>query len=169
MKHYWKHLKYTLRHKFWVGWYLFQEGHFWQALTHDWTKFLPIEFIPYARHFFEPDGTAIKHHAKDESGYYDPFDHSDEPFKRAIWHHFRSNKHHWQFWTISKDFGTGVYALEIPRRYVIEMICDFKGAGKAHGTSDITNWWNKNNHKLVLHPKTRKKIAEIMNRGVRVG
>ena len=47
-------------------------------------------------------------------------------------HHKAHNKHHWEYWT---DFGEHgeVIANKIPSVYVIEMVCDWIGAGKVYG------------------------------------
>jgi len=54
MKANWQYLKKLLRHK----WFTFLEcrklGIPWRGLVHDWTKFLPDEFRPYARWFYGP-------------------------------------------------------------------------------------------------------------------
>ena len=51
---YWKYLKAVLKHK----WFVFIEcrklGIPWLGVIHDLSKFLPSEFIPYARYFYGP-------------------------------------------------------------------------------------------------------------------
>jgi hypothetical protein len=48
---YWKYFKYVVKHK----WYVFvaccKQGIIWRGIIHDMSKFLPSEFIPYARFF----------------------------------------------------------------------------------------------------------------------
>jgi len=65
MKKYFEYLIYVLRHK----WYVFIEccrvGIIWSGLTHDLSKFLPDEFIPYANYFY---GNNKK--KRDKTGYY---------------------------------------------------------------------------------------------------
>ena len=51
MKRYIAYLKYVLRHKRYVAQERFREGMYWRAFVHDMSKFLPSEFIPYAKHF----------------------------------------------------------------------------------------------------------------------
>jgi hypothetical protein len=38
-----------------------------------------------------------------------------------------------------KEDGTVRY-LDIPRKYIIEMICDWRGAGRAQGTNPKGDW-----------------------------
>jgi hypothetical protein len=47
-------------------------------------------------------------------------------------HHYHKNKHHWQYWLDIEDWPDKVYAIKMPYKYVIEMFCDFVGAGKAY-------------------------------------
>lgn len=57
MKRHFAYLKYVLRHKYFV----FREGlklgvPILSLILHDWDKFLPDEWFPYARTFYAPDG-----------------------------------------------------------------------------------------------------------------
>lgn len=47
-----KYLSYVLRHKWFVLLQCLSNGQFWLGIIHDWSKFLPSEFFPYARHFY---------------------------------------------------------------------------------------------------------------------
>src|SRR6185295_4192957 len=89
------YLHYVLLHK----WYVFQAGlkmgiPMRRAVIHDWTKFLPGEWFPYAHQFFNPDGS--RRNVRDKSGAYDP---NSQPldFQRA-WIFHQRNPHHWQAW-----------------------------------------------------------------------
>lgn len=122
MKRHWKYLKYVLRHK----WYVLVEGRklhvpIWQLILHDWSKFLPSEWFPYARTFYTQDG---KNH-------YQP----GESFLVAWNHHEKRHKHHWQYWVLVMDSGDMV-PLPIPDRHRREMLADWRGAGRALGKSD---------------------------------
>lgn len=52
--------------------------------------------------------------------------------------------------------------LKIPTKYVKEMICDWRGAGRAQGTLDTKAWYEKNGQKMQLHPDTRKEIEILL-------
>ena len=104
MKHF-KYLKYVLRHK----WFVFIEcckmGYPFLGLIHDWSKFRPSEFLPYAEHFYGKDS----HHkdgshqqkgiktGRDETGYYKPTDTGDKAFDFAWLLHQKRNRHRWQW------------------------------------------------------------------------
>ena len=49
MRKYWDYFKYIVEHKKNVGIECLKAGMFIHAITHDLSKFLPSEFIPYAK------------------------------------------------------------------------------------------------------------------------
>lgn len=51
MRKYLKYFNYVFRHKWFVFVECFKFGLLWQGLIHDWSKFLPDEFIAYANFF----------------------------------------------------------------------------------------------------------------------
>jgi hypothetical protein len=105
--------------------------------------------------FYNKDGSART--VRDETGYYDPKGLSEQ-FDRAWLHHQHYNKHHWQHWFLVNDTD-GEYCLKMPERYMKEMLCDWRGAGKAiTGKDNTKEWFAKNQDKMKLHPKTREWI-----------
>jgi hypothetical protein len=80
----------------------------------------------------------------------------------ALNHHFHHNEHHWQHWLIpGKNEST---ALEMPDKYILEMVADWHGASKAYsGDWGIQEWLNNNYQKLLLHPTTALKLRSILN------
>lgn len=88
---YWAYFKKVNEHR----WYVFQEarklGIPFLGLIHDWSKYLPSEFIPYARYF--------------NSGYARGEQPEDVKlaFDFAWLHHQRWNKHHWQSYVLHND------------------------------------------------------------------
>jgi len=146
MTKYFKYLRYVLRHK----WFVFIEcckvGIPLRGFLHDMSKFLPSEFIPYARHFYGKDPRK-----RDKTG--------NPKFALAWLMHQKRNNHHWQFWLLIEDGGDTI-VFEMPLKYRKEMLCDWKGAGKAQGTPDTIAWYRANSHKLRLGPVTRIWIEE---------
>jgi len=137
-------------------WYVFLEcraaGIGWLGIIHDLSKFLPDEFIPYVRHDWDGE--------KDDVGYCKPADTGDEAFDYAWLLHQKRNKHHWQWWVLPEDDG-GTKVLEMPSKYRREMLCDWRGAGRAQGYGDNTKeWYQKNRDRMRLHPRTREWIEE---------
>lgn len=105
-----------------------------QGILHDMSKFSPTEFIPSAK-YFQGDRSPINAE-KEQIGY------------SAAWlHHKGHNKHHWEYWTDFDETGKIIPA-KIPYKYVVEMICDWIGAGKVYSSykwkpSDPLDYYNK--------------------------
>ncbi len=147
MRKYIKHFITILRHKYYVGIECFRRGLYWQGIMHDMSKFHPVEFFASAR-YFQGDKSPIEAE-KAEKGY-----------SIAWLHHKYNNKHHWIYWT---DMVNGEWVgLRMPKKYVIEMLCDYIGAGKAYNKEKWTpkeplNYYlNVEKDKMLLHPETRE-------------
>jgi hypothetical protein len=151
-----KYLKTLLRHK----WFVFLEGlkigcNPFLLFIHDSSKFLPDEFVAYARSFAGP------------------WKYSDRPkdvieaFDRAWLFHQHRNKHHWQHWILTQD-DDPTMCVEMPVKYVLEMVADWRGAGRAYGKTsrgDDPNtvvWYSKRRNKIKLHPNTRQVVEDLL-------
>jgi len=145
-----EYASYVMRHK----WYVFVEcwrlGIVWRGVTHDLSKLRPDEWVPYATFFHGP--RAIQR--RDASGYYKPTDTGDGAFDFAWLLHQKRNRHHWQWWVIPED-GGGEKMLPMPADDRLEMLADWRGAGRAQGTPDTRSWYMVNRDKMRLHPDTR--------------
>lgn len=143
IKHF-KYLKYLIRHKYFV----FIAGvrvdvSWWRLIIHDWSKFMPIEWFAYVNTF------------------YGEFRYAERPFKLikefdlAWLHHQHCNPHHWQYWILKNDDGT-TKTLEMPDKFVREMVADWAGAGRGiTGKWEVAEWYEKNKHKIILGTGTR--------------
>lgn len=153
MKTYLNHLKTICHHKSYVLKECVACGIIWQGLIHDLSKFSIIEFAPSARYF---QGTRSPIEAeKEELGY-----------SKAWLHHKGHNKHHWEYWTDFADDGS-IIANKIPYNYVVEMICDWIGAGKAYTKTkwtqnDPLDYYRKVRQGRHFHPNTEKIILECL-------
>jgi len=148
----WRYLSYVVRHK----WFVFIEccrlGIPTRGLLHDLSKFLPSEWFPYVYHFYGRRPTS-----KEEE---------DPRFDMAWLLHQRRNRHHWQWWVLAYDDG-GSRAMKMSRRDVLEMMADWRGANRAqggNGCSDTVAWYAKNKGRMDLHPDTRYKVEEMVER-----
>jgi len=157
VKRHLSYLKYVLLHK----WYVWQAGlvtgaPLWRLLIHDWTKFRPSEWKDYAPNFYRLDGSSQERDDRPEA--------VKGPFRKALQRHYKRNKHHWQYWVYFRPDTRELKALEMPEKFVREMIADWMGAGKAT-TGDwdsIEEWYPKNKDKMILHDATRLKVEEIL-------
>ena len=148
MNNFMKHLKTTLRHKYYVAKSCFKCGLYKQGLLHDLSKFSPIEFL-----------TSVKYYTGKRS----PIDVEKEllGYSAAWMNHKNKNKHHWQYWT---DFIDGkVIPLIMPPEYFVEMICDWVGAGKAYNEGEwsidtFKKWYENNKDKMLIHEQNKEFI-----------
>lgn len=102
----WRNLLYILDHKLNVFIECWKEGLFIQGITHDLSKFSPKEFFPYAKKFFSDGELSTDDEMK---------------WKYAWLHHQHKNKHHWEYWVVNPNTKQ---ALPMPRKYLVEMVCD---------------------------------------------
>lgn len=149
----WKYLKSVLRHKRFV----YEEGRklglsVWRCLIHDWQKFLPVEWLPYARAFYGP-----KNQATGKPDGRPDFDH-------AWLHHQKFGPHHWQYWVLMEDSGK-VHCLPMPDVYRRELLADWRGANRAYGDQPLTTWYLKTAEARKLHPETRDWIEAQLGIG----
>ncbi len=160
MKHL-KYLSYIVRHKWFVLCACWSRGLYWQGIVHDWSKFLPSEWLPYAEYFYGPRYTVDdRRRALAVCSAIFP---SEEEIRRRFdvaWlKHLHRSPHHWQHWVLREDSGL-TKPLEMPRRYAVEMVCDWKGAGRVmNGKSDNTvSWYFRHKSDMSLHPATQKLV-----------
>jgi len=146
----------VLRHK----WFVFVEccklGIPWLGVIHDLSKFLPSEFVPYARYFYGGDRSTAE--ATEWSRAF-----AKEAFDMAWLHHQHRNKHHWQRWLMTLDSARSdgkMLAFPMPDRYRKEMLADWRGAGRAHGNPNTKEWYEQHREQIRLDPVTRKWIEE---------
>lgn len=133
----------------------------WLGIIHDWSKFLPDEFLPYARHFYGkyPKFAEIKH----LPAIYTGLTQEDIAYQFDFgWlHHQHRNKHHWQRWLLTLDSARSdgkSFPLPMPDKYRREMLADWRGAGRAYGNSNTADWYTKNKAHIQLHPDTQQWI-----------
>lgn len=125
----------TIRaHRKWARKYCFMAGIPWRGLTHDLSKYSPIEFFESARYW---TGTSSPiEEAKKAQGY-----------SRAWLHHRGRNSHHWAYWADNYSEGLTVYPMSC--KDFTEMVCDFLAAGRAYNRGFFTYskeraWWLAN-------------------------
>lgn len=146
------HAEKIIVHRFWVRHYCFRIGLFRQGITHDLSKFTPIEFFESVR-FYQGDRSPIDA-CKEKNG-----------VSSAWLHHRGRNRHHWEYWV--DDLQKGMRPVCMPYRYAAEMLCDYLGAGRAYMGKDFSyekeyDWWKKKREVIVVHPAVRVFIQQCM-------
>lgn len=152
MNVYIKHLKVVCKHKYYVMQMCFKCGLYKQGILHDLSKFSPIEFFTSAR-YFSGDRSPIDNE-KDVKGY-----------SIAWLHHKSNNKHHWQYWLDNR--GADIFAVEMPREYVAEMLCDWYGASRAYNGASwdfgiLLDWIERNINNALLHENVKHIIGKMV-------
>lgn len=148
------HFKTICIHKFWVAYYCFKFGLYWQGIIHDLSKFSLTEFKESIKYY---------------TGTSSPIDacKKDKGYSEAWLHHKGRNKHHYEYW--QDNFDSGTTHLEIPFKYCLEMICDFLAAGRTYDKNNFLyqneyTWWeNVKDSKKAMTDKTKIIIEYALN------
>lgn len=160
------YLKYILEHKKNVFKTCWKRGLYLHAFTHDLSKFLPSEFIPYAKWFYGEYGVRWNG-GTCNSWEFDEHNKCKQDFDYAWEHHQVKNKHHWNYWTYDIDeyysnMGElGRFKLkqpkDMPLKYIKQMICDWEGMALKFG--DTAQQFYMNNYgKIELSLKSRLEL-----------
>ena len=147
---YWKYLLYVLEHKKNVFKTCWKKGLYLHAFTHDLSKFMPDEFIPYARHFYGSypseavlnTVSCIKNKSKTLTK-----EKVERRFNKAWELHYKRNKHHPEHW-VGKN---------MKRNNIEQMICDleamslkFGGSAQAYYLNNYNKWEITKNTRLGI-------------------
>ena len=152
--HFWAHLRTINRHRALVRKYCFRLGLYWQGLTHDLSKYAPVEFFAGVKYFqgdHSPNDAQRKEH-----GY------------SASWlHHKGRNKHHLEYWIDYSTTKAGLTGMKIPLRYVCEMVCDRVAAsktyrGSAYRDSDPYDYYMRSVGHYMIHPNTAALLLDML-------
>jgi hypothetical protein len=144
MNNYWEHFKTICTHKANVYKLCKKVDIPWRGITHDLSKFSPIEFIESAK-YYSGDRSPIEN-CKRING-----------VSKAWQHHKGRNTHHWQYWLDNtKDDIVGRL---MPFEDCLEMLCDQFAAGMTYKGNDWSidyqrNWWDSkiDSHSKYMHP-----------------
>lgn len=149
------HLKTINHHKGLVLRYCFRVGLYWQGLTHDLSKYSPVEFLVGAR-YFQGDQSPNNLERKARG------------YSSAWLHHKGRNKHHLEYWIdYAQGETTNMTGMEMPVRYVVEMFCDRVAASRTYRKekyqdSDPLDYYMKSRDHYFLHPKTRALLENML-------
>ena len=130
------------------------------AFTHDLSKFLHSEFIPYAEYFYGEDGVKLKNNYifheipinEAEENLQNKYKICKEKFDIAWEHHYKNNKHHWNYWIGRK----------MPSKYIIQMICDWEAMALKFGDT-AQEFYMKNYDNIILEVESRCELEFHLN------
>lgn len=125
-----------------------------QGLVHDLSKFSPTEFIPSVKYYVG--------HRSPNVGEREAYGYS-----KAWIHHKGRNKHHYEYWKDYVKKGEGESAVEMPYRYVVEMMCDRIAAckvyhGKDYTKKDALHYFHMGRAQYYMHPNTKRDLTELL-------
>lgn len=120
------------------------QNYIWE---HDKSKFTSHEYDPYDEYFYGKKTKEVMSN-----------------FNYAWLHHIHNNKHHWQYWVlINDDPEEGTIALDIPYKYVLEMIADWWSfSWKSGDLYEIFDWYDSHKTYMILSKNTREAVEEIL-------
>ncbi len=156
MHNFFGHLGTILHHKKLVRHYCFKAGLYKQGITHDWSKYHPVEFWNGVR-YYQGGKRSPNYGEKKGNGY-----------SSAWLHHKGRNRHHFEYWIdYSLDPSQGLQGMPMPTRYVLEMFCDRIAASKnynreTYDDSFALKYYEKHRNHYVLHPDTKKLLEYLL-------
>ena len=87
-----------------------------------------------------------------------------QEFNMAWLHHIHHNPHHWQYWILINDNpNEGEIIMDMPFKYMIEMICDWWAfSWKKGDLTEIFGWYEEHKDYIKLSSVTRNKVEKIL-------
>lgn len=147
------HLKTVNKHRFTVCKLCFHCGLYWQGLTHDLSKYSPVEFINGVKFY---TGTASPHFGERKLYGY----------SKAWLNHKGRNKHHGEYWQdIGEDGFT--HPIPMPEKYLREMVCDRVAASMVYLGDKYNNWapweyYRTHKDENQFHQETRDRLERYL-------
>ena len=145
------------RHRALVRSYCFKLGLVWQGLTHDLSKYSPVEFWRGAKYY---------------QGFRSPND--QERMETGVslsWlHHKGRNRHHFEYWIdycLDKDGKVYIGGCKMPKRYVAEMFCDRIAASRIYLGDKYTNdapynYFMQSRDLILIHEETGDELEKML-------
>lgn len=153
------HFRTVTEHKIQVMRHCFAVGLYYQGIMHDMSKYMPSEFLEGCRYY--QDGKRSPNNGEREA----------KGYSFAWMHHKGINRHHFEFWT---DYAAKpmkgqhpVGAVQMPRKYVAEMLMDRIAASKTYLKEDYTRheplkYFQKGKGKHLMHPQTSRELERML-------
>lgn len=120
----------------------------WLIDNHDRSKYDDEEYATYDNYFYGNNRSyeVVKN------------------FNKAWLLHIHKNPHHWQYWVLINDEPDGgILPIDIPKEYIIEMICDWWSfswnTGDLH---EIFDWYEKHKYYMLLSDDTSQYVQYLL-------
>ncbi len=149
-----KHFKTITHHRHLVIYHALKCGIFFQGLMHDMSKYSPTEFKAGAK--FYKGFKSPNEGEREEYGY-----------SNAWMHHKGRNKHHFEYWTDYNFKTKEMMPVEMPVKYVVEMLCDRIAASKVYQgenytTSHPIEYFLRGKPTRKIHPNTSDLLEKLL-------
>ena len=146
-------------HKLLVMKHCFRIGLYRQGLMHDLSKYMPSELLMGFMYY--EDGKSSPNNGERR----------DKGYSNAWMHHKGMNKHHFEYWS---DYSLNpaksrqpLQAVQMPRKYVAEMLMDRISASKNYNKDTYTQhhplqYFERGRSHYLLHPQTEKELHGML-------
>ena len=151
------HFRTITEHRHLVCRYCFRLGLIRQGLTHDLSKYAPVEFWRGAKYY---------------QGYRSPNDAERRAngVSLAWLHHKGRNRHHYEYWidyVIGEDGKVYTGGCKMPMKYVAEMFCDRIAASRIYQGEKYTDaapyeYFIRSKDRIIIHPETSDEIEKML-------
>ena len=150
----WQHFKTITHHKWLVLCGCFRVGLYRQGITHDLSKYSPTEFRAGAKYY---QGDRSPNSAERE----------DKGYSEAWMHHKGRNRHHYEYWTDISRETRRYESVEMPRKYLVEMVMDRRAAcmvyqGDAYTDGSALVYFERSMERERMHPNTQRQLRHIL-------
>ena len=151
---FWGHLSTVTRHRHRVIAHCARAGILWQGLRHDLSKYSPTEFWQGVKFF---DGT----HSPTED------ERRTLGYSLAWMHHKGRNRHHFEYWTDLSPVTRTYEPVDMPVRYLCEMVADRIAAcktyqGAAYTDASALQYLDRAQESRLVHPNTMKRLRFLL-------
>ena len=148
------HFKTITHHRHLVCRYCFRLGLYRQGLTHDLSKYSPQEFWRGVKYY---QGDRSPNTAEREANGY----------SLAWMHHKGRNRHHFEYWTDLSPKTRTYEPVDMPVRYLCEMVADRIAAcktyqGAAYTDASPLQYLDRANESRLVHPQTMKRLRFLL-------
>lgn len=154
------HFGTVMRHKTAVARECFKVGLYWQGITHDLSKFSPVEFINSVR-YYQYGKQSPNNGERRVKGY-----------SESWIHHKGHNRHHYEHWTdynieAAEKGEFPVRPVRMPRKYVAEMLMDRIAASKTYLKDKYTQheplkYYINGKAGSLMHPQTARELYGML-------
>lgn len=88
-----------------------------------------------------------------------------DEFHKAFLDHIHHSPHHWQYWVLVHDNGKDDTLIEMPKEYVIEMICDWMSFSIAKDDlNELFEFYKNQKDIMRLNKKSKEFLEDCLNK-----